>query len=1481
MNHDCSNVSPLPVEVKKLQQMNDKLFAQIHHTSDVRRSDNLSDLELRNCRLKGAITSNISPDSSGKSQHLTGLRLEEDMDGVTHQGEIRSISTKSSERGTPTDRHLNSPTFGNPLDYSTHSRLPDTAARPVTRISPAMKSGSSCASYIGSFSSSSSPSPSLPDNCSGPFHHHGDSLTWKPQQTCGSPLNAIKKLANQPTETIPTPIPIPFSNKVPAKRRGRLKKDISDQLNTETQTSINGDTHELNGKNFGTRKPTDSLKVSLKRHNTSGLSAAGNGRTNVTTAAYKYLTWREKDRRRRFREEWKHLWLVIPHGRYEVMCLVCHKVMTQRKLDTIKRHTVRRHVELLGMPETERQNLFEQLVRQHNALGALDPAQSTNSAPMRSGRKTVNELGRLRTVKPSGCGGGGLDRTQLNNLPQAPNVELPLWHSGALDSVSALQHLPAKCLTELPQFSPTRPKKDETASLNQPVSEQTMSNLKHPLFTSMASSLMPGKPSSTHRTVPAEYSSQPKKSTKDSVMDFTSNVVRTNPPISVNYNNLIPTNHPGEATFQDSPFPYPPTFQPFVRSINKFANLTDKFATHQPRENPVTSTFTHILEQLAGPKTRIFGGELDTSSGLMSANADTRCTQHGQYSVSDTATSKSQVSFQGFRTSSKSSCCRDTIKVGGKRSTTPSSHTPSPKYLKTKGDTSNFLRYVDANLMSTGMQPAELNSENYIQTKTPGTLQENPTALVMAAAATAQSLLRIPPTWWPPNMAGNYPHTGYPPFNQEFTPVMMATWAAAMAAMSSNAIGCESLKSFSPKLTPANNILPSAGGSMKTLSVHTTQSNMTSVFPDHAPGRVSDFTSTVKEPAWHLSQKQTNVNTCDRMPRQPGPTKSPTPTKPEPGKPPDLSAFHNPWEWQWPAGSMLASKTVLNETSNAEIGGRNTFQTTFQAFKPSTTNSQDCMSIGDYVPQTTISSGTFTHRGKCISQVDTNESLPERLNCLVCSWENKQKDCIGHTKRSPTELLQHSCPSSSSDGSVAMKEKPKISHDRLFPPTWSGNPEKISTNFPLKSPIQDTYALPSNCDFPIASDIRNSIPFSMPSFRSLPHLPPLTPGSLDASVMMYYGEFLRQHIGVAPKDNSSVHSSLPRNFFNAVGTDASAIHFPWSYKTTSVDIKTRKDSAQSEGSCFAATVNASRNSPTANTKSQDKSSNGTQQQKLTDVRKSETTTERQPLVSQSMESVKVSCDSEKPDEKCFEAGATDRPVDVLSPMWSVNLTNPTMSAYNCVSSELERSKEVELNVSKPGYNGFMIHMLRLGPDQNLRECLSHYVVQHCLTGAFIMTCCGSLRRARLRLATLQERDFEGPFEIVSLVGTLASDGQPHLHIALADSEGRVIGGHLLGDARVHTTAEIVLGITGIEPSAQSPEDSVGRPKSVRVCKDIPNVDETVEGTSVGLRQNVVSDASCVDLPKTSGLRLVRKLDEQTGFQELAFENLMNMKLSTD
>ena len=47
----------------------------------------------------------------------------------------------------------------------------------------------------------------------------------------------------------------------------------------------------------------------------------------------------------------------------------------------------------------------------------------------------------------------------------------------------------------------------------------------------------------------------------------------------------------------------------------------------------------------------------------------------------------------------------------------------------------------------------------------------------------------------------------------------------------------------------------------------------------------------------------------------------------------------------------------------------------------------------------------------------------------------------------------------------------------------------------------------------------------------------------------------------------------------------------------------------------------------------------------------------------------------------------------------------------------------------------------------------------------------------------------GEQEILSLSGTLSPDGA-HLHIALVDSRGAVIGGHLCVGSLVRTTAEL-------------------------------------------------------------------------------------------
>jgi predicted DNA-binding protein with PD1-like motif len=54
------------------------------------------------------------------------------------------------------------------------------------------------------------------------------------------------------------------------------------------------------------------------------------------------------------------------------------------------------------------------------------------------------------------------------------------------------------------------------------------------------------------------------------------------------------------------------------------------------------------------------------------------------------------------------------------------------------------------------------------------------------------------------------------------------------------------------------------------------------------------------------------------------------------------------------------------------------------------------------------------------------------------------------------------------------------------------------------------------------------------------------------------------------------------------------------------------------------------------------------------------------------------------------------------------------------------------------------------------------------------------------------KEYDGSFEIVSLVGTMES-GNSHLHISLSDKEGDVFGGHLKQGSIVGVTAEIVIG----------------------------------------------------------------------------------------
>lgn len=103
-----------------------------------------------------------------------------------------------------------------------------------------------------------------------------------------------------------------------------------------------------------------------------------------------------------------------------------------------------------------------------------------------------------------------------------------------------------------------------------------------------------------------------------------------------------------------------------------------------------------------------------------------------------------------------------------------------------------------------------------------------------------------------------------------------------------------------------------------------------------------------------------------------------------------------------------------------------------------------------------------------------------------------------------------------------------------------------------------------------------------------------------------------------------------------------------------------------------------------------------------------------------------------------------------------------------------------------------IFVLRVKPHEDLKKSIQHFAVNNHIKAAAIVTCVGSLEQYHLRFANQQTgTKAAGHFEILSLTGTF-SDSSMHLHLALADSTGKAIGGHLLDENLIYTTAEIVL-----------------------------------------------------------------------------------------
>ena len=109
--------------------------------------------------------------------------------------------------------------------------------------------------------------------------------------------------------------------------------------------------------------------------------------------------------------------------------------------------------------------------------------------------------------------------------------------------------------------------------------------------------------------------------------------------------------------------------------------------------------------------------------------------------------------------------------------------------------------------------------------------------------------------------------------------------------------------------------------------------------------------------------------------------------------------------------------------------------------------------------------------------------------------------------------------------------------------------------------------------------------------------------------------------------------------------------------------------------------------------------------------------------------------------------------------------------------------------------------LRLHPGDDLRLALEAWMDAQQEQAGCVISAVGSLSVAQVHFAEAAEATvIRGDLEILSLSGTLSPDGA-HLHIAIADSSGAVIG--LLPEWRFNRELDPATGYAELQISPQA------------------------------------------------------------------------------
>ena len=122
---------------------------------------------------------------------------------------------------------------------------------------------------------------------------------------------------------------------------------------------------------------------------------------------------------------------------------------------------------------------------------------------------------------------------------------------------------------------------------------------------------------------------------------------------------------------------------------------------------------------------------------------------------------------------------------------------------------------------------------------------------------------------------------------------------------------------------------------------------------------------------------------------------------------------------------------------------------------------------------------------------------------------------------------------------------------------------------------------------------------------------------------------------------------------------------------------------------------------------------------------------------------------------------------------------------------------------------YQLHIVRMLPGEDVRGALANWCVERSIEAAAIMSAAGSVSIAMIRFGGRSEGTLlHGDLEVCSLSGTLSRHGM-HLHIAVADAEGAMTGGHLLNGTIVRTTLELVIHEIGGVRMLRKPDTITG------------------------------------------------------------------------